>query len=83
MTARARQNLGAASMTRAQLQRLVGRIHPLGPRPLLELFVELEGGADLHDTLESYAALFPLREFIRDLGGDRLPQLRAIATTCL
>jgi hypothetical protein len=54
-----------------RLAYLAGRIHALGPRPLCELFHELQAGAPLHERLERYAAL--PADFIKALGGDRLP----------
>ena len=57
----------------ARLRHLASRIHRLGPRPLYELLRELDRGADLGRTLESYAAISPLAGFVADLGGDRLP----------
>jgi hypothetical protein len=59
---------------------LARQIHALGERPLFELFRELKRGADLHDTLERYARLSPLAEFIAALGGDRLAKPRIVAT---
>ena len=61
----------ANSVPAPRLQHLVRQIHALGERPLYELFLELERGADLHNTLERYARLSPLAEFIAALGGDR------------
>ena len=61
------------SATAPRLRHLARQIHALGERPLYELFLELERGAELHDTLERYARLFPLAEFIAAFGGDRLP----------
>jgi hypothetical protein len=65
----------------ARLRLLAGKIRGLGPRPLFELFRDLARGADLHATLEAYAALFPLREFLRANDGDCLPNLRVAAGT--
>ena len=61
----------AISVPAPRLQHLARQIHALGERPLYELFLELERGADLHNTLERYARLSPLAEFIAALGGDR------------
>jgi hypothetical protein len=58
---------------RARLRRLAAQIHALGPRPLFELFCELDAGADFASRAERYAAL-PV-DFIRALGGDRLRNL--------
>jgi hypothetical protein len=57
---------------------LARRIHLLGERPLAELFIELAAGDDLHGVLERYARLAPPANFIRALGGDRLPAPRAV-----
>jgi hypothetical protein len=56
-----------------RLRWLAGQIHPLGPRPLFELFRELDAGADLQSALERYARLAPLTNFIAELSGDQLP----------
>lgn len=56
-----------------RLRHLAGEIHGLGDRALYELFRELNDGADFGDTLERYGALAPLRGFIAQLDGDRLP----------
>ena len=55
---------------------LAGLIHGLGPPPLYELLRQLDGGADLHQTLEAYARL--PAEFVAAHGVDRLMPLRAI-----
>ena len=57
----------------ARLQRLAAQIHSLGPRPFYELLRELDEGAELHPTLERYARLAPLAEFIASHGGDQFP----------
>jgi hypothetical protein len=62
-----------------RLAYLARRIHALGPRPLFELFVELEAGEPLLPRLEAYARLAPLGGFIAEMGGDRLPRPRLIA----
>jgi hypothetical protein len=46
----------------------------MGPRPLFEMLLELDRGADVHATLERYAAISRYASFIRDMGGDRLDQ---------
>jgi hypothetical protein len=56
---------------RSRLHLLAARVHDLGPRPLAELFLELLAGADPVVRIEVYAAL--PADFIRALGGDRLP----------
>jgi hypothetical protein len=59
----------------ARIRYLVRQIHVLGERPLAELFIELDRGADLHSSLERYARLSA--EFIRQWG-DRLPSPRVV-----
>jgi hypothetical protein len=61
-----------------RLRYLAGRIHALGPRPLYELFRELDRGAPLSPALERYADLSAYRDFIRALDGDRLSQPRVL-----
>jgi hypothetical protein len=62
-----------------RLRHLAGQVHGLGPRPLFELLLELDRGADLNIALERYAELADLAEFIAGLGGDRLPpRVRAV-----
>ncbi len=71
----------AAAVTTIPVPRiryLARRIHSLGERPLAELFIELARGGDLHNVLERYARLAPAADFIRELGGDRLPGPRAL-----
>jgi hypothetical protein len=63
---------------RARLRRLARQIHPLGERPLAELFIQLAEGAPLLATLERYARLEALGDFIRANGGDRLTRLRSV-----
>jgi len=65
-------------MNDARLRRLAECIHNLGPRPLFEMLRELDAGAELGPTLEVYAELQARIDFIRELGGDRLPVLRAV-----
>ena len=60
----------------ARLRYLAGRIHALGERPLFELLRELDGGADLHPTLEAYACL--PAGFVAQHGGDQLARLRLV-----
>lgn len=55
-----------------RLRRLARQIHTLGERPLFELLRELDAGADVHSTLESYARLAGLADFIHEQDGDRL-----------
>jgi hypothetical protein len=72
---------GAPAVTTIPVPRihyLARRIHLLGERPLAELFIELTAGRGLHGVLERYARLAPAADFIRALGGDRLPAPRAV-----
>jgi hypothetical protein len=62
----------------SRLRQLAKRIHALGERPLYELLVELDEGAELRPTLEAYGRLEPLVGFIREHGGDRLPGPRVV-----
>lgn len=68
------QSIGQRS---ARIRHLAARIHPLGPRPLAELLIELDRGADLMPRLEAYARIDG--NFIRALGGDQFPQLRRVS----
>jgi hypothetical protein len=61
-----------------RLRRLAAQIHGLGARPLYELLLELDAGADLQDAVERYAALDRYRGFIAALDGDRLRPLVAL-----
>ena len=63
---------------RARLRQLARRIHTLGPRPLYELLVELDDGAELWPTLEAYGRLERFAGFIGEHGGDRLPGPRVV-----
>jgi hypothetical protein len=45
------------SNKRLRLQYLAARLHELGPKPLFHFLDELEHGADLRESLETYAAL--------------------------
>jgi hypothetical protein len=78
---RERLKLAAAegvAMTDPRLQRLAVQIHTLGPRPLYELLREIDAGAELGPTLERYARLAPLAEFIAAHGGDDFRPLRVV-----
>ena len=59
---------------------LASEIHHLGPRPLCELFAELDRGAELYATLERYAGIKPFADFIRAHGGDRITPARLAAS---
>ena len=61
-----------------RLRHLARQIYNLGPRPLAELFIELEAGAALRPTLERYAHLAPLAGLIAAHGGDRLGPPRVV-----
>jgi hypothetical protein len=66
----------AQPIPRERLAYLTGRLHRLGPRPLLEFILEIEAGADLHERLERYA--FLPADFIAANDGDRLPPARIV-----
>lgn len=55
--------------SRLRLQQLSVRLHALGPKPLFHFLAELERGADLRTSLETYASL--LADLIRAFGGDQ------------
>jgi hypothetical protein len=64
---------------RLRRQRLVERLHRLGPSPLGHFLREVEEatGADVTARLERYAEIDP--EFVRALGGDKFaPTVRVI-----
>jgi|GEM_PF-3291188 len=66
-----------AAIRRLRRERLVERLHSLGPAPLGHFIREVERGASIPDRLERYARIDPA--FVRALGGDRFaPELRAI-----
>jgi hypothetical protein len=71
--------LPATTIPVQRIHYLARRIHLLGERPLAELFIELAAGGDFHGVLERYARLAPAADFIRALGGDRLPAPRAVS----
>lgn len=58
----------AAGLQAEKLRRqfLVERLHALGPAPLGHFLREIEAGADVNATLETYARL--PRDFIKPLG---------------
>jgi hypothetical protein len=62
----------------ARLRHLARVVHLLGERPLFELFLELDRGADLRDAPERFARVASLTGFIAECGADRLPQLRVV-----
>jgi hypothetical protein len=59
----------AVRSRRLRRQRLVEKLHRLGPKPLFHFLSEVERGAPLAPTLETYAAL--PADFIRANGGDK------------
>jgi len=62
------------SKSRIRFQRLVRQLHALGPKPLFHFLDELDRGADLRATLETYAAL-PV-DLIKAYHGDEfMPSL--------
>ena len=63
---------------RERLAHLAARIHSLGARPLYELFCELDAGQPLHARLEAYARLAGYGDFIRSMGGDKLPRPQVV-----
>lgn len=70
--------------TRLRFQRLAGRLHELGPRPVGEFIAELVetlpvSAGEVIDRLERYGQLDPAT--VRALGADRFPPvpLRSVA----
>jgi hypothetical protein len=62
-----------------RLRHLTRAVYPLGPRPLYEMFREMQAGKGLVDALERYAEISKYTSFIRDMGGDELhPQIHAV-----
>ena len=69
----------SVSTTQAKMlrRRLGERLHALGPTPLAHFLAEIESGADMRTSLETYAAL--PADLIRAYGGDRfMPAVFAI-----
>lgn len=64
---------------RERLALLARQIHRLGERPLCEMLAELEAGKPFHPTLEAYARLEPLADFIAASGGREFAPTRLIA----
>jgi hypothetical protein len=58
-----------ARNARMRRQRLVLHLHRLGPSPLFHFLAEIDQGASIQDSLETYGRL-PV-EFVRAIGGDR------------
>jgi hypothetical protein len=69
---------GPTAIPPARLRHLARRVHSLGPRPLYELLLEVQGGAPLNERLEAYAAIAPFAPLITALGDAELPALRPI-----
>jgi hypothetical protein len=66
------------ALPRERITYLAQAIHRLGPRPLVELLLELAAGAPLIPRLEAYARLERYAGFIAANDGDRLPQPRLV-----
>jgi hypothetical protein len=67
----------ANSTTRLRFQRLVEKLHALGPAPLAYFIIDVKRGGDVDSLLERYAAL--PADFIAAYRGDRFaPSLRAM-----
>jgi hypothetical protein len=65
----------------ARLRHIADRVHRTGPRVVYELLRELRDGRDFASVVESYARLENhFGDFIRLLGGDRLPSLRLVSS---
>jgi hypothetical protein len=58
---------------------MAAQIHSLGPRPLYEMLAELDAGKPFHPTLEAYARLEPLADFIAALDGHEFASARLVA----
>lgn len=54
---------------RHRFERLVERLHALGPRAVGEILIEVSNGADLLERLADFASLDPAT--VRALGADR------------
>jgi|GEM_PF-4301795 len=68
---------GEQARQRLRRQRLVERLHRLGPAPLYHFLTEVERGAPLWPHVERYVAL--PAAFIKANGGDRFaPSLHCI-----
>ena len=63
-----------------RFDRLVERVHRLGPRPLAELIAEIATATGepglIADRLQAYAGLDP--EIVRAVGGDRFPTVLGV-----
>jgi hypothetical protein len=64
---------------RQRLERLARAIHPLGERALYRLLANLQEGEEFPATVERYAELEALGDFIRAHGSGRLPEPRLVA----
>ena len=65
----------SAEINSARRERLIERVHALGPRPLAEMLAEIAVATGQHvrvvDLVEEYAQLDPA--VLRFLGGDKFP----------
>jgi hypothetical protein len=59
------------STRRDRIRRLGAHLYRLGPRPIVELLLEIDAGADVVERLESYSRLDA--SICKYLGADRLP----------
>lgn len=66
------------ALPRERHAHLARKIHRLGDRLLFKLFSDLADGAELVPTLERYGEVERYADFIRGLGGDRLPPARLV-----
>lgn len=68
------------AVLRLRRQRAARHLHDLGPRPILEALLEIEGGNGLDDVLARYSRL-PV-DVVRALDGDDFaPDLLAAVST--
>ena len=62
-----------------RLQHLARCIAPLGARVLVEIFTELQNGADLSETLETYCTrVAPYADLVHVVAGRGMPAVRGI-----
>jgi hypothetical protein len=66
-------NSGLQGANKARRQFLVARLHKLGPYPLFHFINEIEAGAGIRDTLETYSRL--PADFIAAYGGSEFSPL--------
>ena len=71
------RGLGADFATEQRLERMVERVHALGPRVLAELLAEIATATDqpalIADRVAAYARLDP--DLIRAIGADKFPPM--------